>query len=131
MKIDRNKLLEFVRFCVVGGIAAGLHYATYYLLQQLLTLNVAYTIGYLLSLLVNFILTSYFTFRTKPSTKKAAGFGFSHLINYLIHIGLLNLFVTIGIPRLLAPVLVLIVAVPTTYLLLRIIYKPQSNHENH
>ena len=42
-----------------------------------------------------------FTFRSKPSSRNAVGFGFSHLINYLLEIGLLNLFLWIGAGELL------------------------------
>ncbi|MGL5958881.1 MAG: GtrA family protein [Phocaeicola sp.] len=125
-----EKRLEFLRFCLVGAISAGVHYAIYYLFQMFIELNIAYTSGYVLSLIINFFLTSYFTFRSNPSVKRAAGFGFSHLINYLIHMGLFNLFLAIGIHSLLAPVLVLAVAVPTNYLLLRFVYKTKTNHEN-
>ena len=54
-------------------------------------LNIAYTIGYVTSFICNFFLTSYFTFRSNPSLKRALGFGGSHLVNYLIHMGLFKL----------------------------------------
>ena len=47
---DKEKLFEFIRFCFVGTIAAGIHYGIYYLLQVYINVNVAYTTGYLISL---------------------------------------------------------------------------------
>lgn len=119
----KDKMFEFLRFCIVGTIAAGIHYGTYYLLQKHLNVNVAYTAGYVVSLVCNFFMTSYFTFRSAPSTGKAAGFGVSHLINYLLHMGLFNAFLWMGVSRLWAPLLVLMIAVPTNFVLLRWVFK--------
>lgn len=126
MLIDREKIFEFVRFCIVGTIAAGIHYGIYYLLQLYIDVNIAYTAGYLLSMVCNFFMTSYLTFHSSPSFKKLLGFGGSHLINYLIHIFLFNFFLYIGISRLLAPILVLAVAVPVNFLILRWVFKRKN-----
>lgn len=127
IKPDRDKLMQFVRFCIVGTIAAAIHYGVYYLMQLWLSegiwLSVDYTIGYAVSLVCNFFMTTYFTFRSHVSAGKAAGFGFSHVVNYTLHIVLFNLFMAMGIHRLLAPVLVLMVAVPTNFLILRYVYR--------
>ena len=120
---DKEKLFEFIRFCFVGTIAAGIHYGIYYLLQAYINVNVAYTTGYLISLVCNFFLTAYLTFHSAPSIKKVIGFGGSHLVNYLIHMFLFNFFLYIGISRILAPILVLAVAVPINFLLLRWVFK--------
>lgn len=127
-----ERFMQFVRFCIVGTVAAGIHYGVYYLMQLFLVgklwLNVDYTIGYGVSLVCNFFLTTYFTFQSKASTKKVAGFGFSHLVNYTLHIVLFNLFIGIGIHRLIAPVLVLMVAVPTNFLILHFVYTNKKQH---
>lgn len=122
----KDKIYEFLRFCIVGTIAAGIHYGIYCLLQMYIEVNIAYTVGYLTSLVCNFFLTSYITFRRSPSVKKAAGFGLSHLVNYLLHIFLFNAFLQIGVPRLIAPIFVLMIAVPTNFVLLRWVFKHKS-----
>ena len=83
---------EFIRFGVVGVIATALHYGIYYFLKSVANVNVAYAVGYIISFIVNFYLTSYFTFGTTPSWKKLAGMGGAHLINFLLHMILLNIF---------------------------------------
>lgn len=123
---SRERRYEFIRFCLVGVVASGLHYGIYYLLQTRVNVNVAYTIGYLTSLVFNFFLTSYLTFHSVPSWRKALGFGGSHLINYLIHIALFNAFLYLGISREVAPIVVLLIAVPTNYLLLRWVFKHKN-----
>ena len=126
LRKEDGKVQEFIRFCIVGVIAAGIHYLVYYLLQLLsngsLWLSIAYTIGYVVSLVCNFFMTTYFTFRSKVSVGKAAGFSFSHIVNYTLHILLFNLFISLDIHRLIAPILVLMIAVPTNFSILHFVY---------
>ena len=126
---NKTKLLEFFRFGIVGTISAGVHYGIYYFLQMYINVNIAYSIGYGISMVGNFFMTSYLTFRTNPSAKKAMGFGFSHLINYLLHLSLLNLFLFLGISNELAPFFVLAIAVPTNFLLLRFFFRRLATHK--
>ena len=69
---SKSKRYQFIRYCTVGTLAAGIHYGVYYLLQEyeMTNLNIAYTIGYVTSFICNFFLTSYFTFRSNPSLKR-------------------------------------------------------------
>jgi hypothetical protein len=87
------------------------------------TLNVAYTIGYAVSFVCNFFLTSYFTFRSKATVGKGVGFGLAHLTNYLLQMVLLNLFVYLGVSQALAPVPVYLIAIPVNFLLVRFVFK--------
>lgn len=118
-----RQLPEFMRFVLVGVFATGLHYGIYIALQAFLYANVAYTLGYAFSFVANFYLTAFFTFGQRPSWKKAFGFGGSHLINYLLHIGLLNLFLWAGLPPRLAPLPVFAIAIPINFLLIRFVFK--------
>lgn len=114
---------EAVRFAVVGALATALHYAIYYVLLPLLSAAVAYTIGYGLSLVANFFLTARFTFRSRPTGGKAAGFALSHGVNYLLHISLLQLFLHLGVPPRLAPLPVFAIAIPVNFLLVRFVFR--------
>ncbi len=105
---------EFMRFFVVGIAATLVHLLVYWLLNALLglgeadeaALNATYTIGYVVSFVGNYILSLRWTFRTKGSVSKGAGFAFSHLVNYGLHMGLLNLFLLLGIGRAMAAALI-------------------------
>ena len=104
----------------IGGISSGslfvLELSALYL--QPFTTAAGYAVGFV----CNYFLTTFFTFRSKPSSHNAIGFGFSHLINYLLEIGLLNLFLWIGAGELLAPILVMIIVVPINFLILHFVY---------
>lgn len=114
---------EFFRFGIVGGLSTALHYGIYYLLQLYINVNIAYTIGYILSFVGNFFLTSYFTFGTAPSWKKLVGMMGAHGVNYLLHIALLNLFLWIGVAQQWAPIPVFAIAIPVNFILVRFVFK--------
>ncbi len=142
---------EFARFFVVGIAATLVHLLVYWLLNALFALrevdeaalNVTYTAGYAVSFVGNYLLSLKWTFRTKGSVSKGAGFAFSHLVNYALHMGLLNLFLRLGLgsamvslfacctpwlvslfpvladPAALLPLPVYVIVVPTNFLLVR------------
>ena len=83
---------------MVGILATATHYGIYFFLCVLMLPAIAYTIGYVISFILNFYLSNIFTFNTKPTVRKGIGFGISHFVNYLLHIGLLSLFIWIGVP---------------------------------
>lgn len=120
-----RSLSEIIRFGMVGALATALHYGIYFLLWRYAGFNenIAYTVGYALSFVANFYLSAYFTFRSRPSWKRAGGFGGAHLVNYLIHICLLNLFLWLGIPEEWAPLPVFSIAIPVNFLLVRLVFK--------
>lgn len=118
-----KQLPEFIRFVMVGILATALHYGLYFILQGFINVNVAYTLGYAISFIANFYLTAYFTFGRKPSWRKAFGFGGAHLVNYLLHMGLLNLFLWLGVSKPYAPIPVFAIAIPINFLLVRFVFK--------
>ena len=120
IKANRERLLEVVRFGIVGTTAMMIHYGIYYVLLPLMNVNVAYTIGYFLSFLCNFLMSSYFTFQVRPSWKRFVRFAGSHGVNYLVYIGLFNFFLWTGVPKVWAPLPVYLIAVPVSFLLVRL-----------
>jgi len=73
-------------------------------------------------LLCNYGLTTYFTFKGKPSKNNVAGFVGSHILNYILEIGLLHLFLILGISKWLSPILVMVIVVPINFVLLRLVF---------
>lgn len=81
---------------------------------------------FVISFILNFYLSNIFTFNTKPTVRKGIGFGISHFINYLLHIGLLSLFIWIGVPERWAPLPVFALVVPVNFLLVRFVLKSKK-----
>ena len=113
---------RIVRFGVTGSVSSLLHYGVYCLVLPWSTAAVAYTVGYGVGLICNYVLTTYFTFQRQPSAGNAMGFVGSHILNYLLEIILLELFLWLGVGEFLAPILVMVIVVPINFLLLRYVF---------
>ena len=97
-----KKYRSAVRFVLVGALGTGLQYGIYYLLlgwfQQkwpdisILT-SMAFTAGFVIEMICNYLLTSFYTFKVRPSMKNASGFLFGRALNYAIQMLLLNLLI--------------------------------------
>ncbi len=123
MRITKDNLFEFVRFGLVGSVATAIHFGVYNLLKGIMDLSLAYTIGYIVSFIVNYLLSARFTFKKKTSVKNGFGFGGAHVFNYLLQMGLLHLFLYIGVKPWLAPVPVYCIAIPTNFLIVRFVFR--------
>ena len=114
---------QFVRFVLNGCFSASIHYAVYYVMQLLIEVNVAYAIGYVVSFIVNYYTTCRFTFRRQPTWKHFIGFSGSHGVNFLLHVVLFWCCMQLGVHRLLAPVIVMGVAMLVQFTILRLVFK--------
>lgn len=119
---NASMLHTFVRFGLVGGLATALHYGLYCLFCMYMGPNWAFSLAYLLSFVANFLLTSYFTFGTMPTWGKLVGHAGAHVLNYLLQLALLNLFLWLGIPEMIAPLPVFAVSVPVNFLVVRFVF---------
>lgn len=124
--MNSTTIREAIRFCIVGVLATIVHYGIYLLLKGVINVSVAYTIGYVISFIGNFVLTNVYTFKTQATAKKGIGFVICHVINYLLHIGLLNVFIWMGVPSSLAPIPVYCIVVPVNFLLVRKVVKTNT-----
>ena len=131
---QRQKLGEVVRFGIVGVAATAVQYVVYWLLIQFIRADlppvrarfwasVAMTIGYVVSFVFNFYASTHFTFRVKANARRGAGFAFSHLVNYLLQMVVLNVLLWLGVGRQLAPLPMFCICVPVNFLLVRFFLK--------
>lgn len=114
---------ELMRFCIVGCIAVLVQFTVYYIGLHFLSHNIAFVIGYIASFVVNYHLTTSFTFRVSKKPTNGIGFAFSHVLNFILQILLLNLFICLGCETSLAPVPVFALSVPTNFLLIKWVMK--------
>lgn len=127
--IKNEKIREFIRFCIIGVVATLIHYGIYYVIikgfqiEKELWINIAYTIGFVISWCCNLWLSAHYTFKTTVNVKRGVGFAVSHGINYLLHLGFLNLFLWIGISATIAPWLVFCCVIPINFILVRTVFK--------
>lgn len=117
---------EAIRFVIVGIIATGIQYAAYWLLLPYMHENAALTVGYIVSVVCNFLMTTYFTFSVRPTKRRAGGFALSHLVNWAMQMLCLHLFVRMGISKEWAPIPMYMVCVPINFLMVRFFVKTKE-----
>lgn len=117
-----EKVGQFLRFAINGCLSSAVHYGVYYLLLFVTTANIAYITGYLVSFFSNYLLTNYFTFRTRPSWRHFIGFCGSHAVNFGLHVVLFNLLLMLGVNRLIIPLFVMGLSVIVQFSILRFVF---------
>ncbi len=127
--IFQNKVIsklfksEIFRFAIVGIVATVVLYATYWLSLKILHPSLAYSLAYLCAFIVNYLLTTSFTFKVNKSVKNGVGFVISNVINYLVSMALLNLFLWLGLSNELAPIPTILLATISNFLIVRLVMK--------
>lgn len=116
-----SKKAEFVRFCIVGVIATALDAGIFYLVRLFASYQVALVSGYCLSLIVNYLLTIYWTFKKKPSTGNLFGVIAAHMFNlFVVRFSLMWIFVNLAeIPDRIAYIPTLMISMVTNFLVVR------------
>lgn len=122
-KINKKSFGEILRFGIVGSLAVAIQYGVYLLCLQPYGHNLSFALSYVVSFLFNYILSVYFTFNVKSSTKRLLGFIFSHIINFCCQNLFLNLFIYIGISKEWAMIPVFVICVPLNFVLVRYFLK--------
>ena len=130
-----KKYRSAVRFVLVGAFGTGLQYGVYYLLLEVfqnhypdipVLTSLAFTIGFVVEMICNYFLTSFYTFKVKPSLKNAGGFLFGRAINYVIQLLLLNLFIWLHMSEEWAGIAAIALAGVINYFVLLPFYKDKK-----
>jgi putative flippase GtrA len=115
---------EFIRFVFVGAVNSLITYVMYVALVFVVPYPVAYSISYVAGILISYYLNCRFVFKEKLRLSKALQFPLVYFFQYLLGIGLLFVLVSVAkIDKLLAPIGVVVITVPITYLLSRYVIK--------
>lgn len=120
---NKKTYLEMIRFAIVGIVSTLLNYAIYWVLQKQINVSIAFSIGYLISFIVNYWLTAKFTFKKEKSVKNGIGFTVAHICNYVIQVLLLNFFIYLGVDKEYAPIPMYCIAVPINFIMVRTVFK--------
>ncbi len=117
---SNSRFAEIVRFGLVGALATVLQYGFYVIFVHAVGVKAVPSsmISYALSFIVNFFLSSYFTFHTRPNAKKGVGFTLSHLFNMGLQTGLVAIFQQI-VGKTLALLPAMAICIPVNYILVR------------
>lgn len=113
--------MQFLRFLVTGGINTALTYGLYLLLLPLLGYLPAYSVAYVVGILLSYWLNSVFVFRQPMNWRSLARFPLVYVVQYLLTAALLWLFVDrLGVDQRIALLAAIAVTVPVTFLAARL-----------
>lgn len=91
-----DRIRQFVRFCIVGGIATVADAALFYLLRLWLPYQSSMMISYAICLCLNMVFTLLWTFNSTINVQNASSIIAAHLFNlFIVRFGLMALLVNV------------------------------------
>ncbi len=132
------KYRSAVRFVLVGALGTGIQYGIYYLLLDIfqrhwqdlgILTSVAFTAGFIIEMICNYFITSFYTFKMRPSWKNAGGFLFGRAVNYVIQMLLLNVLIWLHISEEYSGILAIMLAGVINYFVLLPFYKDKKREK--
>ncbi len=122
--------IESSRFVMVGGINTILSYAIYLLLLSIASYITAYSISFVVGIVSGYALNTLLVFKQPWSLKKLFQYPLVYLAQYLVGIVLLSILVDyLNINERLAPLIIVVLLLPLTFVLSKKIIKPGARHE--
>lgn len=129
------KYRSAVRFVLVGALGTGLQYGIYYVLlgifqtkwaEDTWLTSVAFTVGFVIEMVYNYLMTSFYTFRVRPTLKNAGGFLFGRAMNYVIQLIFLNILIWLHMSEEWAGIAAIALAGVINYFVLLPFYKDKK-----
>ncbi|QLK85859.1 GtrA family protein [Staphylococcus sp. 17KM0847] len=115
-----SRLLEIIRFIIVGGINTVNYYIVYLILLHLFHVQyiISHLIGFCTAFVISYYLNCYFVYKVQPTLKKFLAFPFTQVVNMGTQTLLIFIFVHyFQFNESIAPFVGLIVTIPITYIL--------------
>lgn len=123
-KPSKQARREFVKFSALGLIAFLMHNVVYMLLTYFdVNATLAYSLGYISWAVSNFLLSTYVTFRTRATVKRAVGFAACIAIYYLVQMTIFTLIQLTPVPEILVTPIVYACAFPINFIMVRWVMK--------
>lgn len=112
--------IESAKFLVCGALNTALTYAIYYCLQLILSYQIAYASAYVAGIVFSYWLNSTFVFKTPMTWRGLLAYPVVYLVQYLLSAVLLGLLVEqLDLPKELAPLVVIVISIPLTFVMTR------------
>ena len=132
------KYRSAVRFVLVGVLGTGLQYGIYYLLLGIfrsqfpgvgILTSVAFTVGFVMEMVCNYFLTSFYTFRVAPSLKNVGGFLMGRALNYVIQLLFLHMMIWLHMSEEWAGIVAIMLAGVINYFVLLPFFRAKKKEE--
>lgn len=120
---------EFGKFLLVGLANTLLSYGVYLALIPLLSYSIAYTIAYVAGFILSYFLNSMWVFKSAPSWKTFFRYPLVYAVQFLINLLCLSLLIEkLFIAEALAPLVVVVLSIPITFVLSRFFLRDQKGN---
>jgi putative flippase GtrA len=114
---------RFMRFLCTGGLNTAVTYGIYLFLLQEVNYQISYTIAYVTGIVLTFLLNKLFVFKAHQGWKSLVLFPLVYVFQYLFGMLILWLGVRyLGLDVKFGPLVVVILSIPLTYLLSRLVF---------
>lgn len=119
------KSIEFVKFCIIGCICTTIDAGIFYAIHSSTGYRIAMICGFCISIIFNYLLNTYWSFKAKPTISNIVGFLVAHCLNiFFVRISLMWLFVDLlQITDGIAYIPTLLISTVTNFLIIRFIMK--------
>lgn len=119
--IRKTEPKQILGFVITGLLSTLIMFCLYVFLQQMMNYQYAYLISYCISVIALYFMNAH-VFKGRFSFYSFVGFPLIYLIQYLVGAASLGFIVRMGFPQTFAPLLVVVVLLPITYLLNLVIF---------
>jgi len=122
---------EFYRFVFWGGVNTLAGYLVYVFLLLFLPYLISYSLAFMLSIFVSYVLNSKFVFNQELELRKAIKYPLVYANQYVL--GAVSLYLLVhflAISKFVAPLLVVVLTIPVTYFLSRRILRGKRHNQD-
>jgi putative flippase GtrA len=119
---------EFPRFLAAGAFNTGFGYVMYLAFALVVDYRLAYTASYAIGVVLSYWINTRFVFRAPWSWRRLAAFPSVYAVQYLLGLALIWLFVAkLHLSEKIAPLLVIPLTIPVTFVFSRFVIKGRSH----
>ncbi len=119
---------QMVNFAFSGSLTTGIMFVLYVALKKVMNYQLAYLIAYCVSVVILYFINVRYVFNKEKSLRTFLQFPFIYLLQYLVGAVSLKFLVEFGISVTYAPLLVVILLLPVTFLLNRALFFKKLEH---
>lgn len=114
---------QIVAFILTGSFSTLIMFILYICLYKRINYQYSYLIAYSISVIALYFMNLWFVFKKHISLRSALLFPFIYLLQYLVGAASLEILARLGVTLTYAPLIVVIIMLPVTFLLNRIVYQ--------
>ena len=126
MKFTSLNIKEYASFLLSGAANTGLTYALYALFLFFVPYKLSYSLAYVCGIVFSYYLNSKFVFKQPVTLAKFLKYPAVYIVQYGLGIIILYICIDIlGVSKWLAPIVVIVISLPVTFVISKLIIKGQ------